>query len=267
MATVHEAIHLFTGRRLAIKFLRRKFRDDAASCARFEREAYAAGVVESENVVSVLEFGHTKAGESYIVMEYLAGEGLANLIAREAPLPVSFAVDVAIQTCRGLAAVHAAGVVHRDVKPENIFVCRHEDGTRLIKVFDFGIAKRVSDGLVGGFDASSFVDRDAGKFLGTPQYMSPEQMRGTDEVDQRSDIYSVGGILFEMLSGETPHPGLTFAEIVDHVLNRDPTRIETLRATLPPSLAAIIHRALDVSPAERFDSALELAAALAPFAR
>ncbi len=266
MATVHEAVQLFTGRRLAMKFLRRRFRNDAASCARFEREAYAAGIVESANVISVFEFGHVKTGESYIVMEYLAGEGLSALLAREAPLPVPFAIDVAIQTCRGLAAVHAAGVVHRDVKPENLFICRDDAGTRLIKVFDFGIAKRMGDGLAGGFDANSFIDGDAGKFLGTAQYMSPEQMRGADDVDQRSDIYSVGGILFEMLSGETPHPGGTFPEIIDHVLNREPTRIETLRRTLPRRLAAIIHQALDADPGKRFASALELASALAPFA-
>ena len=288
MATVHEAMHVVTGRRLAVKFLRPEFRNDAASLARFEREAHAAGIIESENVISVLDFGYTKFDEPYIVMEYLSGESLSAFLSREAPLPVPFAVDVAIQACRGLAAAHAAGVVHRDVKPDNLFVCHHSDGTSLIKVFDFGIAKIMDDtrfrvgprrpalglwpthgfGLppAGGINPASFVAIEAGQFLGTAAYMSPEQIRGADGVDQRSDVYSVGGILFEMLSGETPHPGESFVEIIDHVLKQKPTRIETLRGTLPPSLAAIIHRALDADPRERFASALRLAAVLAPFA-
>jgi len=169
-----------------------------------------------------------------------------------------------------------------------LFICRHSDGTSLIKVFDFGIAKLMSDARVkarprrpvpglppgrgfgllpiGRLDPASFVESEAGQFLGTPDYMSSEQMRGADGVDQRSDVYSVGGILFEMLSGETPHPGRSCGEIIDHVVTQEPTRIETLRGTLPQSLAAIIHRALDADPEERFASALNLAVALAPFA-
>jgi serine/threonine protein kinase len=277
MASVHDAIHVVTGRRLAVKFLRREFSANVDLLARFEREARAAGALEHENVISVIDFGYAARCAPYMVMEHLSGEDLSGLLAREAPLLVPAAVDIAIQACRGLAATHAAGIVHRDVKPENLFLCHHGDGTKLVKLLDFGIAKLTHDlpseagprfapeprrerGLI------SFADIDADLFMGTPDYMSPEQMMCADNVDGRSDVYSLGVILFEMLSGEKPHPGESCIDIVKHVLTQEPTPIETLRGTLPRDLAAIVHRALLFDPGERFGSALELAAALAPFA-
>ena len=278
MATVHEAIHAVTGRRVAVKLLRPRFSDGLEWLARFEGEARAAGSLNNENVVSVIDFGYAAPDAPYLVMEYLSGETLAARVAREAPLPVPIAVDIAIQACRGIGAAHAAGIVHRDVKPANLFLCRRDDGTTLVKLFDFGIAKIMRpDRTIGAprltanlspatmLRLASGVDIDAGNFLGTPNYMSPEQMRGADGVDPRSDIYSLGGILFEMLSGETPHPGASYADVIDHVLTRQPTRLETLRGTLPRSLVSIIHRSIDVDPRERFASALGLATLLTSF--
>jgi serine/threonine-protein kinase len=179
---------------------------------------------------------------------------------REGPMPVGRAVNIAIQACRGLDAAHAAGIVHRDLKPENLFLCRRGDGSDLVKILDFGIAK------LSGPEGSANSMTRTGSTMGTPFYMSPEQARGAKELDHRADVYSLGVILFEALSGQKPHPGDSYNAILYHILTQPPTPLGLLRPGLPPELVAIVHRTLASLPSERPASAVQLARDLAPFA-
>ncbi|MES1207003.1 MAG: serine/threonine-protein kinase, partial [Pseudomonadota bacterium] len=200
MGVVYEAQHTVVRRRFAIKFLRRELAERRDILTRFQREAEAAGALENENVTAAVDFGVAEDGTPYILMEYLVGESLAALMERQGRLPVARATDLVIQACAGVAAAHAAGIVHRDLKPHNLFVCRRHDGTDLLKVLDFGVAK-----LQVAEEASAATR--TGMVLGTAAYMSPEQARGERMVDGKTDVYALGAILYEMLSRKRPHPG------------------------------------------------------------
>jgi serine/threonine protein kinase len=262
MGAVYEAHHEVVGRRFAVKLLHSELAHQEEILERFRREALAAGALESENIASIVDFGHAADGIPYIVMELLVGEDLARFLAREGSLPVVRAVNIIIQACRGLDAAHAAGIIHRDLKPENLFVCRRGDGTDLVKILDFGIAKLAQAGAEGPIAS---VTR-TGSTMGTPFYMSPEQARGAKEVDHRADIYGLGVILFEALTSQKPHPGDSYNAILYHILTQPPTPITTLRSGLPPDLIEVVHRALSFEPAERPTSAIELARLLSPYA-
>jgi serine/threonine-protein kinase len=259
MGTVYEARHELIGRRFALKFLHAELAVRADVMARFRREAQAAGALENENIAAVTDFGTAGDGAPYIVMEYLPGEDLARLLARVGQLSAPRAVYAAIQACRGLAAAHASNIVHRDLKPENLFVVKRGDGTDLIKILDFGIAKLHQEG-----DASSSTD--TGVTLGTPFYMPPEQARGQKDLDQRADIYAIGVILYEILSGQKPHRGDGYNAILYQILTQKPVRLETLRANLPDGLVEVVHKAMASEAADRYQTANELIDALAPFA-
>ncbi len=200
MGEVYEAQHSSIGRRFAIKFLHPLLAGNSEVVARFQREAQAAGGLENENIAAVVDIGTADDGAPYLVMEYLEGEDLAHLLVRGGPLPVPRAAYIIIQACRGLAAAHSRGIVHRDLKPENLFICKRNDGSDLVKVLDFGIAK-----LHTGRPGTGLTQ--TGTTMGTPFYMSLEQARGAKEVDHRTDIYALGVILYEILSGTKPHPG------------------------------------------------------------
>jgi serine/threonine protein kinase len=258
MGTVYEAQHLVVGRRFAVKYLHAELARAEETLERFRREARAAGALESENIVSIVDFGIAPDGIPYIVMEFLAGEDLASLLAREGPLPVGRAVNIGIQACRGLDAAHAAGIVHRDLKPENLFICRRGDGADLIKILDFGIAKLAPTGVAGPVTS---VTR-SGASLGTPFYMPPEQARGAKDIDHRADIYALGVILFEALAGKKPHPGESYNEILYHILTQPALSLATLRPQFPADLVETIQRALAFQPHDRPRSAVELAQAL-----
>ncbi len=262
MGTVYEAQHALVGRRFALKFLHAELAREPETLERFRREARAAGALENENIVSVIDFGSAADGVPYLVMEFLVGEDLASLLRRDGPLSVVRAVNIIIQACRGLDAAHAAGIVHRDLKPENLFVCRRGDGTDLVKLLDFGIAKLSQAGVLGPVTP---VTR-SGATLGTPFYMPPEQARGAKVIDQRADIYSLGVILFEALSGARPHPGESYNEILYHILTKPPVPIESKRPGLHADLVDVIHRAIAFEPADRPGSAAELARTLAAHA-
>ncbi len=210
MAVVYEAQHTLVHLRSAIKLLRRDLAERRDILARFEREAATAGALENENVAAAVDFGITEDGTPYIVMEFLAGESLGALLEREGRLPLRRAADLIAQACRGVGAAHAAGIVHRDLKPHNLFVCRREDGTDLVKVLDFGVAK------LQAIDAESAATH-TGTTLGTAAYMSPEQARGERTIDARTDIYALGAILYELLSGRLPHPGDSHNAILHHI--------------------------------------------------
>jgi serine/threonine-protein kinase len=226
MGAVYEAQHLVVKRRFAVKLLRPELAKNTEAIARFRREAEAAGALESEHVAAVTDFGEAPDGAPYIVMEYLVGESVAALLEREGPLPVPRAVSILLQVCRGLEVAHDAGIVHRDLKPDNLFVIKRTDGSDLVKILDFGIAK-----LQGG--ATGVQVTRTGSAPGTPHYMAPEQARGEKAIDRRTDIYALGVILYELLSGERPHPGDSYNAILAHILTKQPAPLATVRTSDP----------------------------------
>src|SRR5450755_1323577 len=258
MGTVYEARHSRLARRVAIKFLLPDFAANREVLRRFENEAKAAGGLEHPNLAAVTDFGRADDGSPYLVMEFLEGEDCAKLLSRQGSLGASRAANIVVQACRGLAVAHKATIVHRDLKPENLFVTDAGDGSDLIKVLDFGIAKlRVADaGVVTGTGAT----------FGTAYYMSPEQARGAGEVDPRTDVWSMGVVLYELLSGRKPFLGEQFLEVIHQILSFDPPPLATLRPDLPPKLVAAIDWAMKKDLRERLPSVISLAEALAPFA-
>ena len=258
MGDVYEAQHTVVKRRFAIKLLHAELAAQRESLARFQREAQAAGALESENVAASVDFGIAEDGSPYIVMEYLAGESLRALADRLQRLPLSRAADLVVQACRGVGAAHKAGIVHRDLNPQNLFVCRREDGTDLVKVLDFGVAK---------LEAIESAETRTGTILGTPAYLSPEQARGERTVDHRTDIYGLGAVLYELLSGKKPHPGDTHNAILHHICSQPALPLEGSQLDLPPVLVEVVHRALASDPRERQESAEALAQDLAPWAK
>ena len=193
-------------------------------------------------------------------MEYLVGEDLAALLEREGRLPLERAADLCVQACHGAEAAHAAGILHRDLKPKNLFIGQREDGTDLLKILDFGIAKLAPI----QYDHSI---TDTGTVMGTPAYMSPEHARGERVLDPRSDVYALGAILFEMLSGRLPHPGASPNAILHHISTRPAISLATEAPSLPSALVEIVDRTLSTDPSARPQSAKALALGLAAFAK
>jgi eukaryotic-like serine/threonine-protein kinase len=259
MGAVYEAQHLVVKRRFAVKFLHADLAQRRDALARFKREAAAAGTLEGENIAAVVDFGMARDGAPYIVMEYLDGVDLGRLLAVTGPLPVGRAADLVLQACRGIEEAHAAGVIHRDLKPSNLFVCRRTGGTDLLKIVDFGVAKLVAS------ETSSAVTR-TGAMVGTPSYMSPEQARGEGVIDQRSDVYALGAIFYELLSGRPPHAGESFNAIIHHIATQPSLPLSCEGREFPANLVELVNRALAASPADRQASAAQLAEELAPFA-
>ena len=259
MGEVYEAQHSIIGRRFAVKFLHPHLASNSELVARFQREAQAAGSLENENIAAVVDAGTGDDGAPYLVMEYLDGEDLAHLLVRDGPLPVPRAAHILIQACRGLAAAHSRGIVHRDLKPENLFICQRNDGSDLVKVLDFGIAKLHTGRAGAGLTQS-------GTTMGTPYYMSPEQARGAKDVDHHTDIYALGVILYEILSGTKPHPGDSYHEIIYHVLTYEPAPLDSARPSLPPGLSVVVGKAMAREAGDRHVSVTLLMEALIPFA-
>ncbi|HXJ22659.1 MAG TPA: glycoside hydrolase family 6 protein [Polyangia bacterium] len=260
MSVVYEAQHTLVRRRFAIKLLRRDLAERRDILERFQREAATAGGLENENVAAAVDFGITDDATPYIVMEFLVGESLGALLERRGRLPVSRAADLIVQACRGVAAAHAAEIVHRDLKPHNLFLCRRDDGTDLVKVLDFGVAK------LQALEEQSAATR-TGTMLGTTAYMSPEQARGERTVDGRTDIYALGAIFYELVSQRRPHPGESQNAILHHIASYPAVPLESVEPDLPAGLAEVVGRALASDPTARQASAEMLAAQLAPFAR
>ena len=260
MGVVYEAQHTVVRRRFAIKFLRRDLSERRDILTRFQHEAEAAGALENHNVMAAIDFGISDDGAPYIVMEYLVGESLASLLERDGRMPISRAADLIAQAGRGVAAAHEIGIVHRDLKPYNLFVCRREDGTDLLKVLDFGVAK------LQAIDEASAATR-TGMVLGTAAYMSPEQARGDKTVDSKTDVYALGAILYELVSQKRPHPGDSQNAILHHISTQPPVPLESVQPDLPPEFADVVKRAIASDPAIRPASADALVQALAPFAR
>ena len=252
MGEVYAAEHLRLGRRVAVKILHLDCPQKGVR--RFRREARANAQVVSEYVVSVLDCGELEDQTPYLVMELLEGQDLRHLLDAAGPLAVRRAVRLVWEACQGLAAVHDSGLIHRDLKPENLFVTRRETGEDWCKVLDFGVAKQAS--------SSSTVE---GAVIGTVRYMAPEQLQDASAVSARSDIYSMGAILYECLSGSSPHSGNSPHELMFKIMNSEAPSVLQLRPELLPDLAAVIASCLARTPERRFGTAKALAAALAPF--
>jgi len=258
MGEVYRARDTKLGRDVAIKVLPAAFSEDSEKLRRFEQEAQAAGALNHPNILVIFHIG-THDGAPYIVSELLEGETLRERMSGTA-LPQRKAIDYALQTAHGLAAAHAKGIVHRDLKPENLFVTN--DGRA--KILDFGLAKLVRPQFAGDVDTKAATLRantDPGRILGTVGYMSPEQVRG-ELVDQRSDIFAFGAILYEMLSGRTAFHRQSTADTISAILKEDPPDLSTTKRNVTPALERIMRHCLEKKPEERFHSASDLAFAL-----
>jgi serine/threonine protein kinase len=258
MGIVLAATHLQLEHLVAIKVMRRDLVMDDRALDRLLLEARSAARIRSEHVARVLDVGTLENGSAFIVMEYLDGENLADLLDREGALEIEQAVSFLMQCCLALAEVHVAEMVHRDLKPGNLFIARLPDGSPMVKIVDFGISKQIGSAHAGAATTSPQV-------LGSPFYMSPEQMRA-DRVDERSDIWGLGAILFEMLTGRPPFIGDTLPEVYSAVLKDPPPNIDSLRAGVPIGLDDVVQRCLEKDPAQRFCDVADLAEALAPYA-
>jgi serine/threonine protein kinase len=255
--------HIDLGQQMAIKLMMPGVIHDDQAAARFVREARAAAAIQSEHVVRIFDVGTFDSGLPYMVMELLRGEDLSQLLARESQLPLEDAVDYVLQASHAIAEAHARGIVHRDLKPSNLFLTTRSDGTALVKVLDFGISKALNPEV----DVPSSANLTAtSAIMGSPLYMSPEQVRNAKQVDARSDIWALGVILHELLTGAPAFSADTLPGICAAITADDPPPLRTLRDDAPEELEAIIIKCLEKTVTKRYQSTKELMAALRPFA-
>jgi eukaryotic-like serine/threonine-protein kinase len=257
MGVVVAATHLQLGQPVAIKFMLPAALKDKESVERFVREARSAAQLKSEHVARVLDVGTLETGAPYIVMEYLEGITLDRFLDEGNTLSIGEAVEFTIQVCEAVAEAHVRGIVHRDLKPTNLFMTKGADKRPLIKVIDFGLSKTLGAN-------SRKITRDF-SIMGTPTYMSPEQLRSTSDVDTRTDIWALGVVLYELLTGHVPFHADAVAEVCALVLASPPRPIHEVHRDVPPELAAVIMRCLEKEPNHRFATVAELAEALNPF--
>jgi serine/threonine-protein kinase len=261
MGVVVAAMHLHLRQRVAIKFLLPNA--DADTVKRFGREARASFKLRSEHVARVLDVGELPTGAPYMVMEYLEGSDLSRVSRKRGQLPFEDAVDYVLQACEAIGEAHTLGIVHRDLKPANLFLTTASDGSAIVKVLDFGISKDKSE--AAGEEEMALTRTTA--VLGSPYYMAPEQMRSTRNADARSDIWSIGIILYQLITKSVPFKAPSFVELALMVVTEEPPMVSTRRTDVPPGLEAAIMRCIRKNPAERFASVSELAAAIAPYGR
>jgi serine/threonine-protein kinase len=257
MGAVYEAKHTVIGKRVAVKVLLEKFLAKSDFVARLLQEARLASSIGHEHIVDVTDFGTTSDGRSFVVMEFLDGESLAELAMREAPLPIERSLGIARQVASALGAAHAKGIFHRDVKPENIYLVRRGDAD-FVKVVDFGISKAVKPG--GDEGGEGYRLTHTGLLLGTPLYMSPEQARGEEDLDHRVDIWALGVLLYECLTGEVPFRANNYLGIISQVLTHDPTPPSKLRPELgiADAVETVVMRAMEKDRARRYQTMAEL---------
>lgn len=253
MGQVYLAEHVKMGRRSAIKVMNPSMVHDPDAVARFNREAANASRITHPNVCAIYDFGETPEGLIYLAMEFVEGEPLTDLLAREQTLPLARAASIFLQVADALQAAHDLSIVHRDLKPDNIMLTRARDGSDIVKVVDFGIAK-----AVGGDDSQKVTK--TGLVVGTPEFMSPEQLSG-DPLDGRSDVYSLALVLFKMVTGKLPFEGTTVQDTMVKRLTDDPASLADTRPDLrfPPGLQACLDSALARRPVDRYQSAAKFA--------
>jgi serine/threonine protein kinase len=263
VAYVLSALHLELHEMVAIKFLRPESLEMADVVARFASEARAVAKLKSEHVAHVFDVGSLPDGAPYIVMEYLEGRDLADVLAEQRRLPPKVAVDYVLQACEALACAHALGMVHRDIKPENLYLSQ-AGSVETIKVLDFGISKIA---LAAHQEATSRETTKTMLPMGTPGYMSPEQVRACGSVDARTDIWALGCVLSELITGTSAFEAPTQVQLGAVILEADPVPLRQKIADAPAELEAIVMRCLAKNPDDRFRDVAELALALYPFGR
>ena len=259
MGAVYESRHELLGTNVALKFLHRELAKRPGLSSRFLQEARVSARIQSPHVTRVTDVDQTPDGSPFLVMELLTGESLQQLLDRRVKLPKDQAIDFALQILSGLEAAHALGVVHRDLKPDNVFITPSTGGP-LLKLLDFGIAK-----LREANEYQKGLTRP-GAIMGTPEYMAPEQLYAADRVDHRADLYSLGVMLYEMLSGERPAYGDDAAAIVAQVAAGKVKPLTEHDPALGEELAKVVHQAIEAESSKRFESAMAMRLALAPFA-
>lgn len=259
MSFVVSAIHLDLGEKVAIKILRPELMENEEIVHRFTREARAAVRIKSEHVAHIIDVGNLLDGTPYIVMEYLNGEDLYSLILENGPIPVEKSVEYILQACEAIATAHASGIVHRDIKPENLFIIKLAKNVEVIKVLDFGISKVALTGT--SFDPDTSLIKTTVS-IGTPVYMSPEQIRGEKEVDNRTDIWSLGCVLYELITGVPSFGAPSLFQLSAIILEKDPKYNQLIPLDL---YSTVILRCLAKDPKDRFENIAELAIALYPF--
>jgi len=255
MGMVVAATHLELDQKVALKFMLPEAMRSTQAMDRFLREAKASVRLRSEHVCRVLDVGRLENGAPYIVMEFMRGKDFADVIKHRGPLPTSDAVDYLLQALEGVAEAHANSIVHRDLKPGNLFVTTDNDGSPLVKVLDFGISKSSIAGAA----------TKTGDIMGSPSYMAPEQMASSKNVDARADIWALGVIAYEAVTGTLPFMADTLPALCMTVLNESPPDLGTVRGDLPKPFIAVVMKCLEKKPAERYADVGELAAALAPY--
>ncbi|MBK6534517.1 MAG: serine/threonine protein kinase, partial [Deltaproteobacteria bacterium] len=251
MGRVYEAEHTLVKRRMAIKCLHAQYASNSDVLGRFLREAQAAGSIGNEHIVDVIDMGRMADGAPFMALEFLDGRDLADVLKEFGQLPIGRAVRVMRQVCDAVGAAHERGIVHRDLKPENVFLIARGANPDFVKVLDFGIAKFLSGESGGGRTGT-------GVMVGTPEYMSPEQIEDTKNVDHRSDLYALGVILYTALAGRPPFRTESIAKLAYEVCTLPPPPIRDARPDLPPALAAVIEQLLAKTPDARIQSAREV---------
>jgi serine/threonine-protein kinase len=262
MGTVMLAHHLRLDESVALKFLNPEALKKPDVVARFEREARAVVKLKSPHVTRVLDVEVAENGTPFIVMEYLEGQTLAGLVRGGAALPVDLAVEYMLQTCEAVAEAHATGIVHRDLKPGNLFLTTGADGSAVVKVLDFGVSKFGALDKTSGADIETLPDA----IVGSPPYMSPEQLRSSKQVDARTDIWSLGVVLFEIVTGRMPFAADNLHEHYTKLMLDDPPLPTQVRADLPAKLDAIVGKCLEREASHRYANVGELARDLAELA-
>jgi serine/threonine-protein kinase len=259
MGAVFAAQHEILKQRVAVKLLLGETAAHQEGLQRFINEARAAAQLDSEHITRVMDMGTLDNGLPFMVLEFLEGGDLGQLLTQRGALPVSDVVDYVLQACEALAQAHAAGIVHRDLKPSNLFLARKADGTERVKVLDFGISKVNDQSLTPKALTSTKA------MLGTPYYMSPEQLVRPKQVDARTDVWQLGVTVYELLIGTPPFAGETLGELMFAIMNQPLPSITQARHDVPPALEHAIQRCLERDVNQRFSSVAELAAAIAPF--
>jgi serine/threonine protein kinase len=247
------------GTPVAIKLIHSELKDDAEAVQRFLNEARTTAALGGEHIARVFDCGLLPTGEPYLVMEQLDGVALDDYLRDRGQLSLGEAIDIVLQACKGLSEAHAAGLVHRDIKPANLFLASRSDGGYTVKILDFGIAKQRVDRDGPGLT-------DPGRSLGSPWYMSPEQMIKPADVDARADVWSLGVLLFELLTHARPFDGENVPQVCASVLTATPPGPSAFRPRLSPELDALVLRCLEKDPERRFGSVEALARALEPWA-